>query len=69
LLLPRQVRIITGAIPQDPNKHLTKNNFFVLTSLLAELYKTDIGFSKHDLTMIEELLLKPREELRLRANV
>jgi hypothetical protein len=68
-LLPRQVRISTGAIPQDPNKHLTKNNFFDLTSLFAELSKTDIGFSKRDLTMIEELMLKPREELRLRADI
>jgi hypothetical protein len=68
-LLPRQVQIITGAIPQDRNKHLTKNNFFVLTTLFSELSETDIGFSKNDFTMIEKLLLKPREELRLRANI
>ena len=68
-LLPRQVRILAGAIPQDPNKHLTKNNFFVLTSLFAELSKTDIRFAEKDFRMIEKLLFKPREELRLRADI
>ena len=68
-LLPRQVGILSGAISQDSNKYLTKNNFFVLTSLFVELSKTDIGFAEEDFTIIEKLLLKPREELRLRADI
>ena len=69
LFLPSRIREITGSVPQDPTKHLTKNNFFVLTSLFAELSETDIGFAEKDFTMIEKLLLKPGEELRLRANI
>ena len=68
-LLPKRVRNWTGSVPQNPIKHLTKNNFFVLTSLFAELSETDIGFAEKDFTMIEKLLLKPREELRLRADI
>ena len=68
LILPRRVRVITGSIPQDPNKHLAKN-FFGLTSLFVELFKTDIKFAEEDFTMIENVLLKPREELRLRADI
>ena len=69
LFLPSRIREITGSVPQDPIKHLTKNNFFVLTSLFAELSETDIGFAEKDFTIIEKLLLKPREELRLRADI
>jgi glycosyltransferase domain-containing protein len=68
LMLPRRVREITGSTPQDPNKHLAKN-FFGLTSLFVELFKTDIEFAEEDFTMIEKLLLMPREELRLRADI
>ena len=68
-LLPKRVRIWTGSVPQIPMRNMTKNNLFVLSSLLPELSKTDIGFSESDFTIIEKLLLKPREELRLRANI
>jgi len=68
-VLPRRIRVITGSVSQSPTRHLTKNNFFVLNSLLAELPNTDIGFSENDFMIIEKSLLKPREELRLRANI
>ena len=68
-VLPSRIRVITGSVAQSPLKHLTKNSFFVLNSLLIELSNTDIGFSENDFAIIERLLLKPREELRLRANI
>ena len=39
-----------------------------LASFIALLEKSDIGFNKSELKEFEELLLKPREELRLHAN-
>jgi hypothetical protein len=68
-LLPKRLRVLTGSVPLTQNRHLTKDNFFVLTSLFPELSKTDIGFVEKDFTMIEKLLLMPREELRLRADI
>ena len=68
-VLPSRISVITGSVAQSPLKHLTKNSFFVLDSLLIELSNTDIGFSENDFAIIERLLLKPREELRLRANI
>lgn len=61
--------MITGSVPPNPTRHLIKNNFFVLNSLIAELSNTDIRFVENDFKAIERLLLKPREELRFRANI
>jgi hypothetical protein len=64
-VLPLRIRVITGSVSPDPNRHLTKNNFFVLNLLIAELSNTDIRFAENDFIRFEKLLLKPREELRL----
>lgn len=68
-LLSRRTRTVTGSVPQVPNRHLTRNNFFVLNSLLDELSITDISFVRDDFIIIETLLRKPREELRLRTMI
>jgi hypothetical protein len=67
-VLPLRIRVITGSVSPDPNRHLTKNNFFVLNLLIAELSNTDIRFAETDFIRFEKLLLKPREELRLNVN-
>jgi len=69
LVIPRRLKAIIGSAPQSPTKHLTKNNFFDLNSLLDELRITDIEFVENDFAMIENLLLKPRKELRLHASI
>ena len=68
-LLPRRFRIIIGAVSPLPFKHLLKNNWRALDPFINELSRTDIGFVENDFAIIERLLLKPREELRLRANI
>ena len=40
-----------------------------LASFIALLEKSDIGFDKNELNEFEKLILKPREELRLHANI
>lgn len=40
-----------------------------LDSFIALLEKSDIGFDKNELKEFEKLILKPREELRLHANI
>ena len=40
-----------------------------LASFIALLEKSDIGFDKNELNEFEKLILKPREELRLHANL
>lgn len=68
-LLPIRIRVVTGSVPHSRYQHLTKNNFFLFDELLVKIANTDIGFVGADFTTIEELLLKPREELRLKANI
>jgi len=67
-VLPKRIRVITGSVSPNPTRHLTKNNFFVLKSLITELSNTDIRFVEKDFIVIKKLLLKPREELRLNIN-
>jgi glycosyltransferase domain-containing protein len=67
--LPRGFREFSGSASMIPEKHLTKNNFFKLDELLSHLDSTPYLYSKTDIHRIESVLLKPREELRLRANI
>ena len=66
--LPTGVAISLGAVPQTQEKSLHKH-VSQLSDLLTEISKTDITFDEEELVDIEKLLLKPREELRLRANI
>jgi glycosyltransferase domain-containing protein len=68
-LLPKKLRVFTGAVSQVPFDNLTKNNYFALETLLDLLPSTGIGFDRKDFERIERVLLMPREELRLRANI
>jgi len=68
-LLPRRLREITGSLSGIPDDHLTKNNYFKLDELISHLENTSYLFSKTDFQRIESVLLMPREELRLSANI
>jgi len=67
--LPGRFREFSGAASVIPEKQLTKNNFFKLDELLSHLDSTPYLYSKTDIHRIESVLLKPREELRLMANI
>ncbi len=67
--LPNKLLVTTGAKSGDIFKNLTKNNYSLLPDFLFGLADTNITFDSKDFDAISKLLLKPREELRLHANL
>ena len=53
-------------IPEELKPALAKQT---LSDLLANLKDTGIVFDRSEIESVEKLLLKPREELRLHANI
>ncbi len=67
--LPNKLLVTTGAKPGILHPNLSKKNYSILPDFLLGLAETDITFDSKDFDTISKLLLKPREELRLHANL
>ena len=66
-MLPLKIQAQTG-FSTLPLLELNKSDL-LLDDFMRQIDRTDITFFPKDLKEIEELILKPREELRLRANI
>jgi len=67
--LPNNLLVATGAKPGILHPNLSKNNYSILPDFLLGLAETDITFDIKDFNTISKLLLKPRAELQLHANI
>ena len=67
--LPNKLLVTTGAKNGDIFKNLTKNNYSLLPDFVLGLADTNISFDSKEFDAISKLLLTPREELRLHANL
>lgn len=68
-ILPKKIKVWTGASNERPLSHLIKNNKRELFDFCESVRNTEIQFEVDDLLLIERVLSVPREELRLRANI
>jgi hypothetical protein len=68
-LIPKNLSIATGSKNEDMYQNLRTNNFLLLPEFLLRLAKTDIAFDSKDFEAISMLLMKPRAELRMHANL
>ena len=66
-MLPLKIQAQTG-FSTLPLLELNKSDL-PLDDFMRQIDRTDIVFSSNDLKEIEELILKPREDLRLHANI
>ena len=66
--LTKNLLVATGS-NREMYQNLRTNNFLMLPEFLLRLAETDITFDSKDFDSISNLLLKPREELRLHANL